>query len=53
MQMYLLDTGCKMTTRLRQCSDGEEYEILEIRGPKASGFFIFYFFCVCKNEKSV
>lgn len=38
---------------MRKCSDGTEYEITEIRGPKASGFFYFLKFLLyeCKNEK--
>lgn len=36
----LLDSkGYRMTWKMRKCSDGIEYEITEIRGPKASGFF--------------
>lgn len=35
----LLDGGYKFIKKVKQCVDGETYEIIEIRGPKASGFF--------------
>ena len=44
----LSDGGYKFTWKVKQCVDGETYEITEIRGPKASGFF--YFLCVWKQE---
>ena len=40
----LMDAGYKEIQRFVQCSDGEEYEIVEIQGPKASGFFLFFIF---------
>jgi len=40
MYSALLNNGFKISTMYKQCSDGEEYEIIEIRGPKASGFFM-------------
>ena len=40
MEECLLSAGYKFTFKPHKCSDGEEYEIIEIRGPKASGFFI-------------
>lgn len=42
MYWTLLDGGYKFTKKVKQCVDGETLEIIEIRGPKASGFFIFY-----------
>lgn len=43
----ILDSrGYRMTYKIRKCSDGEEYEITEIREPKAFGFFYFFIFCV-------
>ena len=56
MRIALYDRDCKIREHKVQCLDGEEFEILEIRGPKASGFFmlkIFYFFLfyVYGNEK--
>lgn len=42
MYSLLLSKGYRMTKRMRKCSDGTEYEISEIRGPKASGFFVSY-----------
>ena len=42
----LMNNGYKITQEIRHCSDGDEMEITEIRGPKASGFFIFFkIFC--------
>ena len=35
----LLKDGYTYTEKIVKCTDGEEYEITEIRGPKASGFF--------------
>lgn len=55
MRIALMDAGYTKTWRLVHCSDGEEYEILEIQRPKASGsffvpkilkFFIFKKCCV-------
>lgn len=55
MYSALVNNGFKISTMYKQCTDGEEYEIIEIRGPKASGFFYaknFYFFlCECGNVK--
>lgn len=39
MYRALLDGGYTFTEKFKQCVDGEIYEITEIRGPKASGFF--------------
>jgi hypothetical protein len=39
MYSLLIKKGYGTTERTRKCSDGIEYEITEIRGPKASGFF--------------
>ena len=44
LQNILMNNGYKFTQEIRHCSDGDEMEITEIRGPKASGFFIFYNF---------
>lgn len=46
MRIALYDRDCKIRDHKVQCTDGEEFEILEIRGPKASGFFIFFYFFV-------
>lgn len=43
MESALLNNKFTIRTELRECSDGAEYEILEIRGPKASGFFVHFF----------
>lgn len=40
MYSILNSRGYGMTERIRKCSDGEEYEITEIREPKAFGFFV-------------
>lgn len=44
MESALLNNKFIIRTIHRQCTDGEEFEILEIRGPKASGFFLFFYF---------
>lgn len=31
-----------MKFKSKQCQDGEWYEIIEIQGPKASGFFVHF-----------
>lgn len=38
MYSLLIKKGYGTTERIRKCSDGEEYEITEIREPKAFGF---------------
>ena len=46
----LMDAGYKEIQRFVQCSDGEEYEILEIQRPKASGsFFVRFYKAQIKN----
>lgn len=40
----LMDAGYTQTWRLVHCSDGDEYEIVEIRRPKASGSFFVHFY---------
>ena len=39
MHSFLDSLGCSFTRKIRKCFDGKEYEITQIRGPKASGFF--------------
>lgn len=39
MYSLLLKKGYGTTEKIRKCSDGTEYEITEIREPKAFGFF--------------
>ena len=53
MESALLNNKFIIRTIHRQCTDGEEFEILEIRGPKASGFFLFFlFFFACAEIRN-
>ena len=48
----LLKDGYAYAEKIVKCTDGEEYEITEIRGPKASGFFCkIFLLCECRNGK--
>lgn len=49
MYSLLNSKGYRMTEKMRKCSDGEEFEITEIREPKAFGFFFFFIFLFCKT----
>ena len=43
MHSFLDSLGCCFTEKICKCFDGEEYEMTQIRGPKASGFFVHSF----------
>lgn len=43
METFLYNIGCSIEMKPIDCSDGKSYIVTEIRGPKASGFFFFYF----------
>lgn len=53
MRSFLDSLGCSCTYIIRECFDGEEYEITQIRGPKASGFFLKFFIFACESVKSM